>query len=371
MIAPQRDVARAPLRELSAPLTAARVFVIDDEEPNRRLLVRILQHAGYDQITTISDPSETVPLFLSQRPDILLLDLNMPGLDGEGVLHQLRPHVPESEYLPILILTGDVSAEAKQRTLSAGAKDFLAKPFESGEVLLRIRNLLETRRLHLALRGHNETLETAVLERTRALRETQVEVLERLAAAAEFRDDVTGQHTQRVGEMAARLAMTMRFPSARVELIRRAAPLHDVGKIGIPDRILLKPGPLTPDEFTIMKTHTTIGAQILANGRSELLVVAERIALGHHERWDGTGYPSGLAGEAIPVEARLTSVADFFDALRHDRPYRAAWPVDRVITELRDGAGKQFDPRVVEAFVQGLAQEGDDQSRAARCSGTP
>jgi putative two-component system response regulator len=183
----------------------------------------------------------------------------------------------------------------------------------------------------------------------------QIEILDRLAGAAEFRDDDTGQHTRRVAVLAAVLGRRLGSDDTLVDLIRRAAPLHDLGKIGIPDGVLLKPGKLTEHEFELMKTHTTIGARILSGGKSSLIRMAEEIAWSHHERWDGTGYPRGLAGEAIPLAARLVSVADVFDALTHDRPYRKAWPLSEVLVEIERGSRGRFDPRVAQAFLQLLS----------------
>ena len=198
--------------------------------------------------------------------------------------------IAEASYLPILMLTGDDTPEAKREALSRGAKDFLNKPFHSDEVLLRISTLLETRFLYLQIQSQNQILEAKVRDRTRELEAAQIEIIERLARAAEFRDDNTGQHTERVGQMAALLARQIGLPDPQVSLIRRAAPLHDVGKIGIPDSILLKLGKLTPDEFELVKTHTTIGARILSGSRFTILRLAEEIAFNHHERWDGDGY---------------------------------------------------------------------------------
>ena len=214
----------------------------------------------------------------------------MPYLNGFDVMKQLRPHIPPEAFLPILVLTADITPETKRQALAEGAMDFLTKPFDATEVILRIRNLLQTRSLHLQLQNQNQLLDQKVRERTAELEETQNEILERLALAAEYRDDDTGEHTKRVGQMSAQIAQALCLPQAEVELIRRAAPLHDVGKIAIPDSILLKPGKLTPEEFDHMKTHTTLGAKMLSGGRFPLLQLAEEIALTHHERWDGTGY---------------------------------------------------------------------------------
>src|SRR5262249_7002028 len=238
-------------------------------------------------------------IFAVFRPDILLLDMHMPGLSGFDVMERLRELIGPGTYLPILVLTADISPAIKQRALACGAKDFLTKPFDLTEVVLRIRNLLETRFLHLQLAGQNRELEIKVRERTLDLEAARLEVLQRLSLAAEFRDDDTGQHTQRVGHTSALLAQALGLSDEQVELVRLAAPLHDVGKIGIADAILLKPGKLTSEEFRVMTTHTTMGGEILAGSRSPLLQLAELIALNHHERWDGSGYPHGRHGEDI------------------------------------------------------------------------
>jgi putative two-component system response regulator len=297
--APAAEPLAEPLAEASPTsdrFAEARILIVEDEEMNVRLLERILGNAGYVDIRSTTDPFLVPDLYSLFRPDLVLLDLRMPGRDGYGVLEDLATVAAGERFLPVLALTGDASAGAKVRALALGAKDFLAKPFDVEEVLLRIRNLLETRWLYRELEEQNAALERRVIERTRALQETEIEVLERLAAAAEFRDDDTGQHTQRVGDLAARLGAAIGLPEEEVDLLRRAAPLHDVGKIGIPDRVLLKPGKLTPQEFEVMKTHTLVGARLLAGGRSALVRMAERIARSHHERWDGQGYPDGLAG---------------------------------------------------------------------------
>lgn len=336
----------APAHELKQ----ARIFLIDDEPANVEILRRVLGRAGYTRLADTSDPLRAPALFEEFRPDLICLDLHMAPLDGFGVLEQLSPLIPRGSYLPILMLTGDSSCAAKQRALSLGAKDFVTKPFNSDEVLLRIHNLLVPRFMHLELAGYNQHLERQVRNRTRALEESRLEVLERLARAAEFRDDETGQHTRRVGRIAGCLARSLGLGRVEVELITRAAPLHDIGKIGIPDQILLKPGKLSLEEFEVMKRHSSIGAEILSGGRSALIQMAAEIAHHHHERWNGTGYPAGLRGDSIPLAARVVGLADVFDALTHARPYRAAWPLEDVLGAVYHQAGAHFDPSVVEAF---------------------
>jgi putative two-component system response regulator len=251
----------------------------------------------------------------------------------------------------MLILTADGYRKSKQEALSIGAKDFVTKPLDMAETLLRIYNLLETRWLHVELQAHTETLEQKVRDRTRDLEEAQLEILQRLALAAEYRDDCTGQHTQRVGELAALLARAIGLEPGHIELLRRAAPLHDVGKIGIPDGILLNPAALTPDEYTHIKMHTDIGRIILSGSKFPILQMAERIALYHHERWDGNGYHR-LAAEHIPLEARIVSVVDVFDVITHSRPYKEASSFEVAIERIRDERGKQFDPDLVDAFCE-------------------
>src|SRR5579864_3985711 len=223
----------------------------------------MLTEAGYSQLRSITDPRCALAVFTEFAPDLVAIDLRMPHIDGLSVLKQLNSRIPEGDFVPMLVITADSSRKSKQEALSLGAKDFLTKPLDRAETMLRIYNLLETRWLHTQLQAHSETLEQKVVERTRQLQEAQLEILQRLALAAEYRDDCTGQHTQRVGEQAAILAEAIGLPPEHVELIRRAAPLHDIGKIGIPDGILLKPTKLTPEEYTHIKSHTDIGRIIL------------------------------------------------------------------------------------------------------------
>jgi putative two-component system response regulator len=334
------------------PLEQARIMVVDDQQANLQILERMCNGAGYQNVKTVADSRHALAAFLEQEPDLVLLDLVMPHLDGFEVMAQIKARVPREEYLPILVLTTDVTAESRQRALSIGAKDFVNKPFDRGEVELRIRNLLETRFVYRELRKHNENLEVMVQERTADLDAARLEILERLALAAEYRDDTTGQHTRRVGRVSALIARALGLPGEEVELLERAAPLHDVGKIGVPDQILLKGGRLTPEEFSLIKTHTTIGAKILGGSRNKLLQFAEEIALLHHEHWDGTGYTPGLAEDAIPLSARIVAIADVYDSLTHERPYKRAWSKDEAVTEIRAGTGSHFDPAVVRAFME-------------------
>jgi putative two-component system response regulator len=328
----------------------SRILIIDDQPENVLLLERTLRSTGYKHIVTLTDSRKVLSTFTEFQPDLVATDLRMPYIDGYSLIKQLRLWVPAGTYIPVLVLTADNSRQAKQEALALGAKDFLIKPIDLAEALLRIYNLLETRWLHVELKKHNETLEEKVRARTADLELAQLEILQRLALAAEYRDDCTGQHTQRVGEQAALLARAINLPKDQIELIRRAAPLHDVGKIGIPDGILLKPDKLTADEYSKIKQHTDIGKIILSGSKFPILQMAERIALYHHERWDGKGY-YGLHGEDIPLEARIVSIVDVFDVITHSRPYKAAQSVEEAVTALLDERGKQFDPNLVDAFV--------------------
>lgn len=333
----------------------ARILIVDDNGSNTKLLEALLKRNGFTELDSTTNPLEALSLFDSFQPDLLLLDLQMPKLDGFAILRSLQDRVADKGYFPVLVLTADVTPEAKHRALRSGAKDFVTKPFDHAEVLLRVSNLLETRRLHQALRSHNQILETEVAERTRALELARLETLEKLALAAEFRDDATHQHTQRVGQSCVLVAEALKLDASFTELLKRAAPLHDVGKIGISDSILLKPGQLTSHEFEIMKTHATIGADILADSRSEVLQFGADIALAHHEQWAGGGYPAGLAGDLIPLSGRVVALADVFDALTHERPYKAAWPKEEALAEIDREKGKRFDPEIADIFLRVMA----------------
>jgi len=335
---------------LEEVVARSRILVIDDTEANLFLLEVILEDIGYRDVLCINDPRSALDARRAFDPDLVLLDLHMPGLSGLDVLAQLR-NSGTLGFLPVLMLTADASSEAKVAALSRGANDFLTKPFDRVEVELRMKNLLQIRHLHSALQEQNANLEVRVEERTREVASARDEILQRLAMAAEFRDDQTGEHTQRVGTISALVAEALGLPDEEIELIRRAAPLHDVGKIGIPDEILLKPGPLDAAERELMKRHTKIGARLVSGSEAAPLRMAEQIAATHHEHWDGAGYGVGLSGTDIPISGRIVAVADVFDALTHSRPYKEAWTGEAAVQEILSQRGRQFDPSVVEAFI--------------------
>ncbi|MCC3375261.1 HD domain-containing phosphohydrolase [Cohnella sp. REN36] len=330
----------------------ASFLIVDDQAFNISLLERILHRNGYVNLRSTTDPASFERLYHEVRPDLILLDLHMPGIDGLTLLKRLREWIPDSNFLPVLVLTADVSPEKRQEALHLGANDFLTKPLDKAEVALRIQTLLKTRFLHLQLQDQNQWLERRVQDRTSELELAKQEILQLLARTAEYRDDETGQHTQRVGELARRIAAELGLQHEEIDLIARATPLHDIGKIGISDDILLKPGRFTPEEFEQMKRHTTIGASILEGTVFPVLQLAGTIALSHHEKWNGTGYPNGLSGEDIPLAGRIVALADFYDALTHERPYKQAWSHEQAIEEIRRQKGVHFDPHVVEAFLR-------------------
>jgi putative two-component system response regulator len=332
-------------------LADSRILIVDDEPGNVQLLQRILVREGYRRVTGLSNPREAMAVIDEDRLDVVLLDLHMPVVDGYQILESIMTSLdPGRRTLPVIVLTADATPEARRRALTSGAADFITKPFDVVEVALRIRNTLERHQLHSEVRRQNELLEDRVRARTIELERAQLETFERLALAAEYRDDDTGKHTRRVGGVARAIAEQLGMAGIDLDLLERAAGLHDVGKIGVPDGILLKPDRLTAEEFEVVKTHTVIGARILSGSHSPLLQLGEIIAGSHHERWDGRGY-HGLAGEDIPLHARITTLADAFDAMTTDRPYRAARTREEATEEIRRERGGQFDPNVVDVFL--------------------
>lgn len=322
----------------------AHILVVDDDEGTVNGLDRILKRAGFQHVLCLTDSRRVLPEVQSFEPDVLLLDLNMPHLDGFTVMRQVRDRLAPGEYFPILVISGEMDVEVQQRALAHGATDFLGKPYDAAEVVLRLRNLLDARMLYRRWQRHS-------VEQMQEIRSLQLALADRLAMLAELRDYQGGAHTKRVGVLAERIALAMGVPADEAELIGRAAQLHDIGKLTIPDAILLKDGALTLEEMDIQKSHTTAGSRVLSGSSSRILQLGEEIALYHHESWDGTGYTPGLAGETIPLAARITAVADTFDALRHDRPYQRAHSLEAAVDQIVDLTGTRFDPAVVEAFL--------------------
>jgi putative two-component system response regulator len=349
---------------------SSRILIVDDQEDNVFFLEQVLKRKGFNQLLSLSDPREVLPLVCAELPDLVLLDLMMPHLDGFTVMAQLRDAVSEAEFLPIIVLTANTDMEARHKALREGANDFLTKPLDAIEVVQRTRNLLQSRALHKAQQRYSEELEFRIFERSRELQEAnerlelsnrelenaKLELLARLARAAEYRDDDSGEHTHRIGRLAQAVARQLGSPENFSQLMVHAARLHDLGKIAVADSILLKPGRLTAEEAELMRRHCQVGAELLAGSNSELLELARSIALTHHERWDGSGYPHGLKGEAIPLAGRIVAVVDVYDALTHDRPYKQAWPEAEAVAVLKLERNLHFDPRVVDALLALLDQ---------------
>jgi putative two-component system response regulator len=340
----------------------ARILIIDDEPVNIKVVRKYLQIAGYQNFITSSDAPRAMELIRAEQPDLVLLDVMMPEVSGLQILEQVR-NDPSLRYLPVLILTASADATIKQTALGLGATDFLAKPVEASDLVPRVRNALLVKAHHDNLAQYSQHLEHEVKLRTAELEASRLQVVHSLARAAEYRDDDTGRHVVRVGRYAAILARELGFSEERSVILETAAQLHDVGKIGIPDAILLKPGKLDPDEFKTMQQHCEYGRLIIqpdgppAPGSSRsLLDLAADIAYTHHERWDGNGYPTKLRGEQIPLEGRITTVADVFDALSSKRPYKNAFPLEQCLAILREGRDKQFDGNIVDAFLRKLGE---------------
>jgi len=339
---------------IDAELRHSRVLICDDSITNVLLLKALLEAEGVTDIATHTDPRRVLPALEAEGEfDLLLLDLEMPHVHGFDVLRSIRATLPSlADVMPILVITGTEAADAKTQALELGATDFVHKPFDQTEVLLRVRNLLRMRHAYVRQLKINEELERQVQARTQELTRATDTFVFKLAQVCEMRDVSTGQHIVRVGRMARMLAEAAGLPETICFMIERAAPLHDVGKIGIPDDILLKPDKLTDEEFAQMKTHSSIGQGILNDHDSMLVQMAATIATSHHERWDGTGYPEGLRGESIPIEGRITAICDVFDALLSQRPYKTPWSGQDAVEYLVSQSGHQFDPTLVDLFVQ-------------------
>ncbi|WP_342618232.1 HD domain-containing phosphohydrolase [Rhodoferax sp. GW822-FHT02A01] len=327
-------------------LSDSRILIVDDEPINVRLMTKVLEQAGFTQVRGTSDPREGLAIYRETPQDLVVLDLRMPGLSGMQVLAELKK-LESGGYVPVLVMTAEDDPAVRLEALRAGARDFVGKPFDAHEVLSRIYNQLEVRYLYNRLIVQNATLEASVQARTQELTDARLEEVRRLVRTAEFRDNETGLHLVRMSKISAALAHQCGLPPAICEDILNASPMHDIGKIGVPDGILLKPGPLDAAEWETMCMHPIIGAEILSGHDSSLLRMAHDIALCHHEKWDGSGYPHGLAETDIPLAARIVAVADVFDALTSKRPYKAAWPVSRALAEMDRMAGAHLDPALV------------------------
>lgn len=328
------------------------VLIVDDEPRNRKLLSALVRSEGHDFIEA-GDGETALVMVQDRAPDLILLDIMMPGMDGLEVTRRIKQH-HISQHIPIILITSLSDKETRVSGLEAGAEEFLTKPVDRVELSARLRNLLRLKQYSDQIRSHNAHLEEEVTRRTNEVLESRIEIVRALGRAAEYRDNETGLHTLRMSKYAQLVAAAMGLEKQRCDMLLIASPMHDIGKVGIPDEVLLKPGKLNDEEWAIMREHTRIGARILAGGDADLLKMAESVALYHHERWDGSGYPEGLSGEAIPLEARIVAIADVFDALTSKRPYKRAWSAEEAIEEIRRMKGSHFQPEVVEAFEASL-----------------
>lgn len=326
------------------------IVIVDDTEINVLVMEALVGKIDDCRAVPFSDPVVALDWCRQNEPDLLVVDYMMPGLDGIEFIRMLRAE-SHTQHVPMLMVTADHQKEVRYRALESGATDFLTKPLDSIEFVSRVRNMLVLRQSHLLLSERNRSLAEEVRKATAEIVQRERETVFRLARAAEFRDPDTGAHILRMAHysrlIAARLGMDREFQ----ELMLQAAPMHDVGKLGTPDHILLKPARLTPEEFETMKQHASIGFEILKDSNSPMLQMAAQIAHSHHERWDGSGYPNGLAGEAIPLVGRIVAVADVFDALTSERPYKKAWPEADALAHMREQHGKHFDPACLDAFL--------------------
>ena len=327
------------------------VVIVDDTVINLSLMEALIKKIGGCQSKTFSAPHEALE-WCEQNPfDLLIVDYMMPDLDGIEFIARLRQR-PALEHLPILMVTADQESDVRYRALDTGANDFLTKPIDRPEFNSRVRNMLSLRRSHKLLSDRAALLANEVHQAIEAIRLRERETVIRLARAAEYRDPETGAHIRRMANYSCFIAQELGWSSAQVNMLLEAAPMHDVGKVGTPDAILLKPGKLSADEFVIMKQHASIGYELLKDSNSPVLIMAAEIALTHHEKFDGSGYPHGLANEAIAQSGRIVAVADVFDALTSIRPYKPAWELDRAISFLKEQSGTHFDPECVEAFLR-------------------
>ena len=349
----------------------AAVLIIDDQATSRQILSQIVKSIDPSLLVEAFEEAQGALDWLEWSPaDLILTDYKMPGMDGIEFLRLARS-LPTAKHVPIVMITSHEQTDIRHRALELGATDFLNKPIDHAECRARFRNLLQLQQQRLIIEDRANWLEEKVAEATHAIRIREHETLLRLAKAGEYRDEETGNHVIRMAKYSHLIAKKLGLDEDECETIELAAPMHDIGKIGIPDQILLKPGKLSVEEFTIIKKHTRIGYEILKNSPSRYLQMGAVIALGHHEKFNGSGYPQGLRGEDIPLVARIVAVADVYDALSSKRCYKPAWSHDDVLNMLNEQSGQHFDPRCVQAFISQLevihtiqARFTDEQSSA-------
>ncbi|HEB95847.1 MAG TPA: response regulator [Sedimenticola thiotaurini] len=330
------------------------VLIIDDQSISRMILEELIRSIDREiQVESFASPVKALEWAKGNSHDLVITDFKMPHMDGIEFTHWFR-QIPSCVDIPLVIITCVDEKSVRYRALEAGATDFLSKPIDHYECRARCRNLLQLRRQQQIIKDRARWLEQEVFNKTHELEQREKETLLRLAKAGEYRDEDTGNHVVRMAEYAFLVAQEIGLEHELCEIIRHAAPMHDIGKIGVPDHILLKRGRLDSDEWARMQTHTRIGYEILRDSPSFFLKSGAIIALGHHERFDGSGYPQGLKGAEIPIEARVAAVADVFDALQSERPYKKAWGIDRTLEYMRQQRGRHFDPDCIDAFFSRL-----------------
>jgi putative two-component system response regulator len=325
-----------------------KVVIIDDAQMNVTLLQHLVRKLPDCEPTCFTDPVLALEWCLSNEPDLVVVDYMMPNMSGTELTEKFRTRYPD---VPVLMVTANHEKELRHQALRNGVTDFLNKPLDHVEFLARAKNMLALRQSHKNLANRATWLSDEVRKATAQIVAQEREMIFTLAKAAEYRDPETGAHILRMAHYSKHIARVLGLPVEQQDLLLESAPMHDIGKVGTPDMILLKPGKLTEDEFSVMKQHAVIGYEVLNISSSPLLKVAAEIAHTHHEKFDGSGYPRGLAGQAIPLFGRIVAVADVFDALTSERPYKKAWDVEQALQLLRDGSGKHFDPACVEAFL--------------------
>jgi two-component system, response regulator RpfG len=332
------------------------VLILDDQSVSRMILEELVQSIDADiRIESFADPILALDWAKHNPLDLVITDYKMPNMDGVEFTHWLR-QIPSCTDVPIVVITCMNEKAVRYRALEAGATDFLSKPFDHYECKARCRNLLKLRRQQAIIKDRAQWLEQEINKKTSEVEEREKETLLRLARAGEYRDEETGTHVTRMSQYATIIAEELGFSETKCDTIRHAAPMHDIGKIGIPDHILLKPGKLDPLEKKIIQSHSTIGYEILRDSPSDYLQTGAVIALAHHERYDGTGYPHKISGNNIPIEARIVAVADVFDALLSQRPYKKAWSMDKALDYVTQERGKHFAPDCVDAFFTRLTE---------------
>lgn len=330
------------------------VVIVDDQSTGRMILEKIiLQIADDIKVIDFSDPNEALKWLSTNKADLIVTDYRMPGLNGVEFIKEVRK-TSSGEHIPIMMITVVNDKKVRYEALDVGATAFLTRPIDQIECRTTCRNLLKLHRQHVIIQNRADWLTEQVQVATEQILQREQETILKLAKAGEYRDEDTGNHVIRMAKYSKEIAKQLGLSELECDDIEHAAQMHDIGKIGIPDRVLLKPGRFEPEEWAIMQTHTTIGYEILSGSNSKYMQMGAIIALNHHERFDGTGYPNKLVGKDIPLIARIVSVADVFDALLSVRPYKKAWPFEDVITFLKDNSGTQFDPECVEAFCKGL-----------------